>query len=90
MFRSFKEIILLVIRSNSSNSLYIQVFHTLNSFVFFYFTVKPPTNGIDSYVHRSGRTGRAGREGLSIMLHSGSYDEKKIIHEVCIHFILIH
>ena len=49
------------------------------------FSVKPPTNGIDYYVHRSGRTGRAGRAGLAILLHSGSREEMEIIREVCMH-----
>lgn len=31
--------------------------------------VEPTPHGIDSYVHRSGRTGRAGRPGLTVTLY---------------------
>jgi superfamily II DNA/RNA helicase len=30
---------------------------------------EPPGNGFEYYIHRSGRTGRAGKEGTSIVLH---------------------
>ena len=53
------------------------------------FTVKPPTNGTDYYVHRSGRTGRAGRDGVAILLHSGTPEEMEIIREVCMHVDLL-
>ncbi len=46
------------------------------------FSVKPPSNGAEYYVHRSGRTGRAGREGVAIMLHSGSAVERSVLKEV--------
>ncbi len=46
------------------------------------FSAGPPRNGTDFYLHRSGRTGRAGRDGVAIMLHSGFPDEQDLIREV--------
>lgn len=36
-------------------------------------------NDCDTYVHRSGRTGRAGRNGTSVMLYSYSDEERKLV-----------
>ena len=33
--------------------------------------VEPPPNGIDYYIHRTGRTGRKGQPGLAILVYSG-------------------
>jgi len=32
--------------------------------------IEPPNNGFEYYIHRSGRTGRAGKDGTSIVLYS--------------------
>ena len=37
-----------------------------------------PPNDYDTFVHRSGRTGRAGRNGTSVMLYSYSGEERKL------------
>ena len=42
----------------------------------------PPRNGCEYYIHRSGRTGRGGRDGCAILLHSGNHADMDIIHEV--------
>jgi superfamily II DNA/RNA helicase len=34
--------------------------------------VDPPQNGIDFYIHRSGRTGRGGRPGKSVIIDTGA------------------
>ena len=36
----------------------------------FIMTVGLPPNGVDFYIHRSGRTGRKGLPGKTILLHS--------------------
>jgi len=38
--------------------------------------------GSASYLHRSGRTGRAGKAGLSVMIHSGSSQEKEFVNNM--------
>lgn len=48
----------------------------------FPFAVEPPPNGADYYLHRSGRTGRAGRPGTAIMIHSSTRQEQAIIREI--------
>ncbi|CAM1332034.1 Uncharacterised protein PB.1513, partial [Pycnogonum litorale] len=44
--------------------------------------VEPPCHGADYYVHRAGRTGRAGRPGLSIVVHANTKQEQEIISEI--------
>ncbi|GAB6019639.1 Nucleolar RNA helicase 2, variant 3 [Chamberlinius hualienensis] len=46
------------------------------------FQVEPPANGIEYYIHRSGRTGRAGRKGLAVLLHNGSQDDLHVIRQI--------
>ncbi|KAK2165045.1 hypothetical protein NP493_1384g00033 [Ridgeia piscesae] len=41
-----------------------------------------PKNGPEYYIHRAGRTGRAGREGKCILLHSGDHRDRDIISEI--------
>lgn len=36
-----------------------------------------PPDDVDTYVHRSGRTGRAGREGVAVTLHSSTSDRDR-------------
>lgn len=45
-----------------------------------------PPNDHDTYVHRSGRTGRAGRNGTSICLFSGSEESKLRMFEIQLNF----
>ena len=33
--------------------------------------VEPPPNGLEYYIHRTGRTGRKGQPGLAILVYSG-------------------
>lgn len=45
-----------------------------------------PPGDHDTYVHRSGRTGRAGRKGTSILLFSGSEERKLGMYEKSLQF----
>lgn len=45
-----------------------------------------PPGDHDTYVHRSGRTGRAGRKGTSILLFSGSEERKLSMYERSLQF----
>jgi ATP-dependent RNA helicase DDX21 len=45
-----------------------------------------PPNDHDTYVHRSGRTGRAGRKGTSILLFSGNEERKLSMYERSLQF----
>lgn len=45
----------------------------------------PPMDS-DTYVHRSGRTGRAGRNGTSVVLYIGSEDRKLSMYESALNF----
>ena len=33
--------------------------------------VEPPPNGLEYYIHRTGRTGRKGQPGLAFLVYSG-------------------
>lgn len=48
----------------------------------FVLQIEPPPSGIDSYIHRSGRTGRKGLPGTSILLLSSSYDSQYFLREL--------
>ena len=49
----------------------------------FVLQIEPPPSGIDSYIHRSGRTGRKGLPGTSILLlSSSSYDSQYFLKEL--------
>ena len=45
-----------------------------------------PPNDADTYVHRSGRTGRAGRNGTSIVLYTSSEERKLFVFENTLKF----
>ena len=45
-----------------------------------------PPSDHDTYVHRSGRTGRAGRKGTSILLFSGNEERKLSMYERSLNF----
>ena len=45
-----------------------------------------PPNDHDTYVHRSGRTGRAGRNGTSVLLFSGNEERKLGMYENALQF----
>ena len=44
---------------------------TVDSFVPPPSPVEPPPNGLEYYIHRTGRTGRKGQPGLAILVYSG-------------------
>ena len=39
-----------------------------------FLTVGSSSNGLEAYIHRSGRTGRAGKIGSSIVIDNGAED----------------
>lgn len=45
-----------------------------------------PPSDPDTYVHRSGRTGRAGRNGTSIILYAGSEERRLSMYEQALNF----
>ena len=46
-------------------------FHTVCSLFLHPPPVEPPPNGLEYYIHRTGRTGRKGQPGLAILVYSG-------------------
>jgi superfamily II DNA/RNA helicase len=46
------------------------------------FKVGLPPSGVDYFIHRSGRTGRAGRPGVSVVLHSNGSGDKSILRDI--------
>lgn len=43
--------------------------------------MEPPQSS-ETYIHRSGRTGRAGRPGLNIIVHSDSRQDQNILRDI--------
>eukprot|EP00127_Corallochytrium_limacisporum_P003555 Clim_evm38s150 gene=Clim_evmTU38s150 len=43
--------------------------------------VEPPRQ-LEDYIHRSGRTGRAGRDGTSILIAAGNREDRRMINEL--------
>ena len=48
-------------------------FLILKSITVYCLPVDPPPSGLDFYIHRSGRTGRKGQSGRSVMVLSSDF-----------------
>ena len=58
-------------------------------FFLFLFKAGPPYNGIEYYIHRSGRTGRAGRPGVSLVLYENTPRDLPVVYDVSLFYLYL-